>query len=68
MRQQHKSLALSYLRSRKLLEEVLAQRLGSLEILQSTLLRVEATTEDIRVPPHLPHFVLLIPLAVPRRS
>lgn len=49
MRQQHKSLALSYLRSRKQLEDVLTQRLGSLEILQSTLLRVEAAAEDIRV-------------------
>ncbi|KAH9161343.1 Snf7-domain-containing protein [Lactarius sanguifluus] len=49
IRQQHKSLALSYLRSRKQLEEVLTQRLGSLEILQSTLLRVEAAAEDIRI-------------------
>ncbi|KAH8989182.1 Snf7-domain-containing protein [Lactarius hatsudake] len=49
IRQQHKSLALSYLRSRKQFEEVLTQRLGSLEILQSTLLRVEAAAEDIRI-------------------
>ncbi|KAH9071169.1 Snf7-domain-containing protein [Lactarius deliciosus] len=49
IRQQHKSLALSYLRSRKQLEEVLTQRLGSLEILQSTLLRVEAAAEDIQI-------------------
>ncbi|KAI9455003.1 Snf7-domain-containing protein [Lactarius psammicola] len=49
VRQQHKSLALSYLRSRKQLEDVLTQRLGSLEILQSTLLRVEAAAEDIRI-------------------
>ncbi|KAI0306317.1 hypothetical protein B0F90DRAFT_1862978 [Multifurca ochricompacta] len=49
IRQQHKSLALSYLRSRKQLEDVLAQRLGSLEILQSTLLRVESAAEDIQI-------------------
>lgn len=49
IREQHKSLALSYLRSRKQLEEVLTQRLGSLEILQSTLLRVEAAAENIQV-------------------
>ncbi|KAI9446127.1 Snf7-domain-containing protein [Lactarius indigo] len=49
LRQQHKPLALSYLRSRKQLEEVLTQRIGSLEILQSTLLRVEAAAEDIRI-------------------
>ncbi|KAH8995358.1 hypothetical protein EDB92DRAFT_198022 [Lactarius akahatsu] len=65
IRQQHKSLALSYLRSRKQLEEVLTQRLGSLEILQSTLLRVEAAAEDIQgtaLPfSHCRRFVLLTP-------
>jgi charged multivesicular body protein 7 len=49
VRQQHKSLALSYLRSRKQLEDVLTQRLGSLEILQSTLIRVEGAANDIQV-------------------
>jgi len=49
IRQQHKSLALSYLRSRKQLEDVLKQRLGSLEILQSTLFRVEGAANDIQV-------------------
>jgi charged multivesicular body protein 7 len=49
IRQQHKPLALSYLRSRKQLEDVLTQRLGSLEILQSTLLRVEGAAENIQV-------------------
>ncbi|KAI0293055.1 hypothetical protein BC826DRAFT_396972 [Russula brevipes] len=48
IRQQHKSLALSYLRSRKQLEDVLAQRLGSLNILQSTLLRVEGARKTSR--------------------
>lgn len=49
IREQHKSVALSYLRSRKQFEDVLAQRLGSLEILQSTLLRVEGAAENIQV-------------------
>jgi charged multivesicular body protein 7 len=49
IRQQHKTLALSYLRSRKQLEEVLTHRLGSLEILQSTLLRSEGPAENIQV-------------------
>jgi charged multivesicular body protein 7 len=49
IRQQHKSLAVSYLRSRKQFEDVLTQRLGSLEILQSTLLRVEGAAENIQV-------------------
>ena len=49
IRQQHKSLALSYLRSRKQLEDVLKQRLGSLEILQGTLIRVEGAANNIQV-------------------
>ena len=49
IRQQHKSLALSYLRSRKQFEDVLTQRLGSLEILQSTLLSIEGAAENIQV-------------------
>jgi hypothetical protein len=49
IRQQHKSLALSYLRSRKQFEDALTQRLGSLEILQSTLLSVEGAAENIQV-------------------
>ncbi|KAH9998081.1 Snf7-domain-containing protein [Russula compacta] len=49
IRQQHESLALSYLRSRRHLEDVLAQRLGSLDILQSTLLRVEGAAENIQI-------------------
>ena len=56
IRQQHKSLALSYLRSRKQFEDVLTQRLGSLETLQSTLLRIEGAAENIQVtyPPIVP--------------
>lgn len=56
IRQQHKSLALSYLRSRKQFEDALTQRLGSLEILQSTLLRIESSADNIQVtcPPVVP--------------
>ena len=62
IRQQHKSLALSYLRSRKQLEDVLTHRLGSLEILQSTLIRVEGAANDIQVTCvfYLPSLRLLI--------
>ncbi|KAI0046151.1 hypothetical protein FA95DRAFT_1583128 [Auriscalpium vulgare] len=49
LRQKRKELALSYIRSRKQLETLLTQRLGSLEILQSTLLRVEAAADDIQI-------------------
>ncbi len=54
IRHQHKSLALSYLRSRQQLEHVLKQRIGSLEILQSTLIRVEGAANDIQVTHSLP--------------
>lgn len=37
------------LRARKQLEEVLKKRLSSLELLQSTLLRVETSAGDIEV-------------------
>ncbi|EIM90317.1 uncharacterized protein STEHIDRAFT_119337 [Stereum hirsutum FP-91666 SS1] len=49
LRQKRKELALSYVRSRKQLEDVLKRRLGSLETLQSTLLRVEAAAGDIEI-------------------
>jgi charged multivesicular body protein 7 len=52
IRQQQKPIALSYLRSRMQLEGILTQRLGSLEILQSTLMRVESAAEDIHVRCH----------------
>jgi charged multivesicular body protein 7 len=56
IRQKHKSLALSYLRSRKQFEDALTQRLGSLEILQSTLLSIEGAADNIQVtyPPFVP--------------
>lgn len=49
LRQKRKELALSYIRSRKLSEDLLRQRLGSIETLQSTLIRVEAAAGDIQV-------------------
>ena len=49
LRQKRKELALSYIRSRKQLEDLLKRRLGSLETLQATLLRVEAAAGDIEV-------------------
>lgn len=40
---------MSYLKSKKQLEDLLAKRLGSLEILQSTLIRVEGAAGDVEV-------------------
>ena len=49
VRQSRKDYALSFIRSRKELDKILKQRLGSLEVLQSTLLRVEAASGEIQV-------------------
>ncbi|THH17529.1 hypothetical protein EW146_g3303 [Bondarzewia mesenterica] len=49
LRQKRKEVALSYIRSRKQLENLLRQRLGSLETLHSTLIRVEAAAGDIEI-------------------
>ncbi|KAI0321646.1 Snf7-domain-containing protein [Amylostereum chailletii] len=49
LRQKRKELALSYIRSRKHLSDLLTKRLGSLEVLQSTLIRVEASADDIQI-------------------
>lgn len=49
LRQKRKELALSYIRSRKQLEDLLKRRLGSLETLHATLIRVEAAAGDIEV-------------------
>lgn len=40
---------MTHLKSRKLYEELLAKRLGSLEILQSTLFQVETAAQDVEV-------------------
>ena len=49
LRQKRKEIAMTRLRTRKQLEEVLKKRLGSLEVLHSTLLRVETSAGDIEV-------------------
>ncbi|KDQ60963.1 hypothetical protein JAAARDRAFT_125410 [Jaapia argillacea MUCL 33604] len=49
LRQKQKDVAMSYLRSRKQLEDILKKRLGSLEILQSTLLSVETAAGDVQI-------------------
>ncbi|KAA1469435.1 hypothetical protein DENSPDRAFT_835058 [Dentipellis sp. KUC8613] len=49
LRAKRQAAALTYIRSRKQLEGLLKQRLGSLEILQSTLIRVEAAADDIQI-------------------
>ncbi|OBZ75418.1 hypothetical protein A0H81_04292 [Grifola frondosa] len=49
LKQKRKELALSHLRARKQLEDVLKKRLGSLDLLQSTLLRVEASAGDVEI-------------------
>jgi charged multivesicular body protein 7 len=49
LQQKRKSIAMSYLRSKKQLEDLLTKRLGSLEILQSTLMRVEGAAGDVEV-------------------
>ncbi|KAF5373095.1 hypothetical protein D9758_001492 [Tetrapyrgos nigripes] len=47
LRQKRKNFAMSFLKSRKQLEELLGKRLGALENLESTLICVEAATGDI---------------------
>ena len=49
LRSKHKPIALSHLRSRKQLEDLLGKRLGSLEVLRSTLIRVEGAAGDVEV-------------------
>ena len=49
LRRKRKEMAMSYLRSRKQLEDLLSKRLRSLETVQSTLLQVESAAGDIEV-------------------
>ncbi|PCH37990.1 hypothetical protein WOLCODRAFT_96248 [Wolfiporia cocos MD-104 SS10] len=49
LRQKRKEVALSQLRMRKQLEDLLTKRLNSLDTLQSTLLRVEASAGDVEI-------------------
>ena len=49
LKQNHKPVALTYLRSRKQIEDVLSKRLGSLTTLQATLISVETAAGDVEV-------------------
>ncbi|RDB21152.1 hypothetical protein Hypma_011738 [Hypsizygus marmoreus] len=49
LRQKRKPVALSHLRLKKQLEDLLSKRLGSLSTLESTLIRVEAAAGDIEI-------------------
>ncbi|KAK7036496.1 hypothetical protein VNI00_011693 [Paramarasmius palmivorus] len=49
VRNKRKSLAMSYLRSRHQLEDLLKKRLGALENLEGTLIQVEAAAGDIEI-------------------
>lgn len=52
LQQKQKPLALSYLRSRKQLEDLLNKRLASLGTLESTLVSIETATGDVQVSLH----------------
>ncbi|PPQ89131.1 hypothetical protein CVT25_006503 [Psilocybe cyanescens] len=49
LQQKRKAAALSYLRSRKQLEDLLHKRLGSLSTLESTFITVEAAAGDVEI-------------------
>ncbi|KAJ7685376.1 Snf7-domain-containing protein [Mycena polygramma] len=49
LKQKHKPVALTYLRSRKQFEDVLRKRLGSLETLEATLLSVQTAAGDVEI-------------------
>ncbi|KAF8583189.1 hypothetical protein K439DRAFT_1647301 [Ramaria rubella] len=49
LRRKRKEMAMSYLRSRKQLEDLLSKRLRSLETIQSTLLQIESAAGDIAI-------------------
>ena len=49
LKQKRKEVALNHLRARKRLDDLLKKRLGSLDILHSTLIRVEASAGDVQV-------------------
>ncbi|SJL00495.1 uncharacterized protein ARMOST_03808 [Armillaria ostoyae] len=49
LRQKRQTIALSYIRSRKQLQDVLSKRLGALDTLESTLIRVEAAAANVQI-------------------
>lgn len=48
-RQKRQTIALSYIRSRKQLQDVLSKRLGALDTLESTLIKVEAAAANVQI-------------------
>lgn len=53
LRRGQKDIALSHLRSRKMFDELLLKRLGSLEVVQGVLVKVEMAAGDIEVRFHV---------------
>ncbi|RPD66129.1 hypothetical protein L226DRAFT_454410 [Lentinus tigrinus ALCF2SS1-7] len=49
LRQKRKEIAMTHLRARKQFEEVLKKRLSSLELLRTTLIRVETSAGDVEI-------------------
>ena len=56
LRANRKEVALTHLKMRKQLEDLLRKRLGSLEVLQSTLMQVEGAAQDIEVCTFYTHY------------
>ena len=57
---------MSHLRARKQFEDLLRKRLGSLDILHTTLLRVEASAGDVQVGSYSSAFTQRIDVYAPR--
>ncbi|KAH8116804.1 Snf7-domain-containing protein [Phellopilus nigrolimitatus] len=49
LRANRKEVAMAHLKSRRMYEELLRKRLGSLDILQSTLIQVETSAQDVEI-------------------
>ncbi|KAI5119736.1 hypothetical protein M0805_008666 [Coniferiporia weirii] len=49
LRAKRKEVAMTHLKSRKLYEDLLKKRLGSLEILHATLIQVETAAQDVEI-------------------
>ena len=60
LRRKQKEVALSHLRTQKLLEDIVKKRSSSLETLQATMIRVETAAGDVEVRgPGLSIYVIL---------
>lgn len=60
LRAKQKPQALSYLRSRKTLEELLVRRMGSLETLHGVLVKLEQAAGDVEVSLSLPFLLICV--------